>query len=77
MGLAMCLDKLLLDTLDNMVLKSAFDYLVEEIRTDHFMDVSSRKMCCEHLRSTYVISKMKLNKHSTNLNIVNDTIVVP
>ena len=43
-------DQPLLDPLNNMVLECPLDYLMEEIRSYHFVYICSGKMCGERLK---------------------------
>jgi hypothetical protein len=50
---AICYDKVLVNPLDKMVFEGALDNLMKNIGGKKFMDISTRKICCEELRLKY------------------------
>jgi hypothetical protein len=52
-------DKVLTNPGDEVVLESAFDDLMEEIRAKQLMDIGTGKSCCERLYHD-VVSRFRL-----------------
>lgn len=48
---AICYDKVLVNPLDKMVFEGALDNLMKNIGGKKFMDISTRKICCERLQN--------------------------
>jgi hypothetical protein len=61
---------------DQMVLKCAFNYLVQKIGCQQFVDVSPRKMGCERLVA-YVYKRIMSSPRKPHDNIIEYPIFLP